>query len=168
MRTAVIRWRRRRQGRRRPATSSLGPWVWAYKGSGYPGGGRSYQGLDASCRAPSSWRHGTGRFFNGSGTGPSRGAFPFSSSENRRIVPLSSKWRSSKEEEAKQGETDWKGSCRSVLIVRGGQPSASTITGNHDPFCMQGLVTSDGCRGIVGKRRRPRPINRHAASKAAG
>ena len=32
----------------------------------------------------------------------------------------------------------------------------------------QGLVKSGSCRGSVGKRRRPRPINRHASSKAAG
>ena len=35
-------------------------------------------------------------------------------------------------------------------------------------LCMQGLVKSDSCRGSVGKRRRPRPINRHALTKAAG
>ena len=35
-------------------------------------------------------------------------------------------------------------------------------------FCMQGLVKSCGCRGVVGKRRRPRPINHHASTEAAG
>lgn len=38
------------------------------------------------------------------------------------------------------GEMDWKGSCHSVHIAEGGQPSASAIIGNHGPFCMQGLV----------------------------
>ena len=70
-------------------------------------------------------------------------------------------------EEAKQGEMDWKGSSRFVLIAGGGQPSASTIAGNHDSFRMQGLVKLNGCRGIMGKQRRPRPINRHASTKAA-
>ena len=32
----------------------------------------------------------------------------------------------------------------------------------------QGLVKSCSCRGSVGKRRRPRPINRHASTEAAG
>ena len=67
-----------------------------------------------------------------------------------------------------QGGMDRKGSRCFVLIDGGGQPSASTNAGNHDSLCMQGLVMSNGCRGIVGKRRRPRPINRHAAPKAAG
>ena len=36
-------------------------------------------------------------------------------------------------------------------------------------LCMQqGLVKSGSCRGSMGKRRRPRPINCHAAPKAAG
>ena len=63
---------------------------------------------------------------------------------------------------------DWKGSRRSVHIAGGGQPSASMIIGNHDPFCMQGLVKSCSCRGIMGKQGRPHPINCHAAPKAAG
>src|SRR3954469_6377301 len=42
----------------------------------------------------------------------------------------------------KQEEMDWKGARRSVLIAGEGQPSASTIAGNHDPFSMQGLVQS--------------------------
>ena len=32
----------------------------------------------------------------------------------------------------------------------------------------QGLVKSCSCRGSMGKRRRPRPINRHALTEAAG
>ena len=37
---------------------------------------------------------------------------------------------------------NWNGSRRSVLIAGGGQLSASTTAGNHDPFCMLGLVQS--------------------------
>ena len=33
---------------------------------------------------------------------------------------------------------------------------------------QQGLIKSGGCLGSVGKRRRPRPVNRHASIKAAG
>ena len=33
---------------------------------------------------------------------------------------------------------------------------------------QQGLVKSGGCRGSVGKQRRPRPVSRHASIKAAG
>ena len=40
----------------------------------------------------------------------------------------------------KQEEMDWKGTRRAVLIAGEGQPPASTITGNHDTICMQGLV----------------------------
>ena len=36
------------------------------------------------------------------------------------------------------------------------------------PCISQGLVKSGSCRGSMGKRRRPRPINRHASTKAAG
>ena len=42
---------RRRQRRRRPwrsASTPSGPSMWAYKGSGNPGGGRSHQGLDTT------------------------------------------------------------------------------------------------------------------------
>ena len=63
---------------------------------------------------------------------------------------------------------DWKGMCHSVLIAGGGQPPASTIVGNHDPFCMQGLVNSCSCRGVVGERSRPRLINRDAVLEAEG
>ena len=37
---------------------------------------------------------------------------------------------------------DWKGARHSVLITGGGQPPTSTIAGNYDPLCMQGLVQS--------------------------
>ena len=37
---------------------------------------------------------------------------------------------------------NWKGAHRSVLMAGEGQPSTSTIAGNHDPLCMQGLVQS--------------------------
>ena len=46
------------------------------------------------------------------------------------------------------------------------RPPPSQVIMTH--FCMQGLVNLCGCRGVVGKRGRPRPINRHAAFKAAG
>ena len=36
------------------------------------------------------------------------------------------------------------------------------------PCMSQGLVKSGSCRGSVGKRRRPRPINCHASTEAAG
>ena len=37
---------------------------------------------------------------------------------------------------------DWKGARRSVLMAGEGQLPTSTIAGNHDPLCMQGLVQS--------------------------
>ena len=56
----------------------------------------------------------------------------------------------------------------SPFIVREGQPAPLTIGCNDGFACMsQGLVKSGSCRGSVGKRRRPRPINRHASTKAA-
>ena len=42
----------------------------------------------------------------------------------------------------KQGGMDWKGARCSVLMAGEGQPPTSTIAGNHDPLCMQGLVQS--------------------------
>ena len=42
----------------------------------------------------------------------------------------------------KQEGMDWKGARRSVLMAGEGQPPTSTITGNHDLLCMQGLVQS--------------------------
>ena len=42
----------------------------------------------------------------------------------------------------KQGGIDWKGARCSVLMAGEGQPPTSTIAGNHDPLCMQGLVQS--------------------------
>ena len=36
------------------------------------------------------------------------------------------------------------------------------------PCMQQGLVKSGSCRGSMGKRRRPRPINHHVSTKAAG
>ena len=43
------------------------------------------------------------------------------------------------------------------------------ITCNDGFFCKQkGLVKSNDCRGSMGKRRRRRPINRHASAEAAG
>ena len=87
-------------------------------------------------------------------------AFPFSAAENLLDGAMKKK--------EKQGRMNWKGARQSVLIAGEGQPPTPTITGNHDPFCMQGLVKSHSCRGVMGKRGRPRPINRHTEPKAIG
>ena len=87
-RTTVICRRHRRCGRCRSASPSLGPSARVYKGSGNPVGGHSYQDLDVSCCATSLRRPGIGRFFGGSGSGPSRGALPFSFTENHRICAI--------------------------------------------------------------------------------
>ena len=96
----------------------------------------------------------------GGGSGSTWRAFPFSAAKNL--------FGGSMKKKEKQEGMDRKGRRRPILIARGGQPPASMITGNHDPLCMQGLVSSCGCRGVVGERSRLRPINRHAAPKAAG
>ena len=87
-------------------------------------------------------------------------AFPFSTAENL--------FGGAMKEKEKQEGMDRKGRRRPVLIAGGGQPPASTTIGNHDPLCMQGPDGSHSCQGIMGKQGRPRPINRHAAPKAAG
>ena len=47
--------------------------------------------------------------------------------------------------------------------------STPTITGNDGfPCISQGHVKSGSCRGSMGKRRCPHPINRHASTKVAG
>ena len=61
-------------------------------------------------------------------------AFPFSAAENLLDGAMKKK--------EKQGGMNWKGTRRSVLISGEGQPSARTITSNHDTICMQGLVQS--------------------------
>ena len=61
-------------------------------------------------------------------------AFPFSAAENFLGGAM--------EEKEKREGIGWKGACCSILIAVEGQPSTSTITGNHDPLCMQGLVES--------------------------
>ena len=96
----------------------------------------------------------------GGGSGPTWRAFTFSAAENLFGGAMKKK--------GKQEGMDRKGRHRPVLIARGGQLPASMITGNHDPLCMQGLVSSCNCRGVVGERSCPRPINRHTAPKAAG
>ena len=61
------------------------------------------------------------------------------------------------------------GSAPSPFIAREGQPAPPTIAGNDGFPCMsQGLVKSSSCRGSMEKQRRPRPINRHALTEAAG
>ena len=62
-------------------------------------------------------------------------AFPFSAAENLLDGAMKKK--------EKQGEMNRKGARRPVLIASGGQPPTSMIAGNHDPFCMQGLVQSE-------------------------
>ena len=96
----------------------------------------------------------------GGGSGSTWRAFPFYAVENLFGGAMKKK--------EKQEGMDRKGRRRPVLIARGGQPPASMITGNHDPLCMQGPNGLHNCRGVVGERGCPRPINRHAAPKAAG
>ena len=50
--------------------------------------------------------------------------------------------RFSKPQKEKQEGMDWKGTRRSILTAGEGQPPTSTIAGNHDPLCMQGVVQS--------------------------
>ena len=87
-------------------------------------------------------------------------AFPFSAAENFLDGAMKKK--------EKQEGMDQKGRSRPVLIARGGQPPASMIAGNHDPLCIQGLVSSCSCQGVVGERSRPHQINHHVAPEAAG
>ena len=70
----------------------------------------------------------------GGEAGSTQQAFPFSAAENLLDGAMKKK--------EKQGGMNWKGACRSVLIAGEGQPPTSTIAGNHDPLCMQGLVQS--------------------------
>ena len=71
-------------------------------------------------------------------------AFPFSAAENLLDGAMKKK--------EKQGEMNWKGTRRSVLIAGEGQSTAPTIAANYDPLCMQGLVQSvqlPRCHGEV-------------------
>ena len=55
-----------------------------------------------------------------------------------------------KKEEKREG-MDRKGRRLPVLIAGEGQLPSTMTSGNHDPYlCMQGLVKSCSCRGIVG------------------
>ena len=79
--------------------------------------------------------------------------------------------RRSNEEEASEPRRDGRRgfSPPSPFIVEEGQPAPPAIIGNDDFPCMsQGLVKSSSCRCSMGKWRCPRPINRHASTKAAG
>ena len=61
------------------------------------------------------------------------------------------------------------GSAPSPFIAKEGQPAPPTIACNDCFPCMSpGLVKSSSCQGSMGKQRRPRPINRHASTEAAG
>ena len=97
---------------------SLEPSAWAYWGSGYPGGGRSHQGLVISSltTSPRRW---TVLFFGGSGSGSSRGAFPFSSAENRRIGAIGVKTGggAGKKKQAEKEEMADEGSHPSSFIA---------------------------------------------------
>ena len=73
------------------------------------------------------------------------------------------------EEASKRGRDGQRGLRPSPFIGREGQPALPTIAGNDGFPCMsQGLVKLCSYRGSVGKRRRPRPIDRHASTEAAG
>ena len=87
-------------------------------------------------------------------------AFPFSTAKNLFGGAMKKK--------EKQDGMDRKGRRRPVLIARGGQPTASTTTGNHEMVCMQGLVSMHNYLGVMGERSHPSPIKSHAAPKAAG
>ena len=102
--------------------------------------------------------------------GPSRGAFPFSAAENfLRGAIGGTASNGAKKKQASEEEMGDGGSAPSPFIAEEGQPAPPTITGNDGFPCMsQGLVKSGSCRGSMGKRRRPRPINRHASTEAAG
>ena len=62
---------------------------------------------------------------------------------------------------------NWRSSRSPVLIAGEGQPPSTMTSGNNDPYlCIQGLVKSCSCRGVVGSAythvqstamRRPRP-----------
>ena len=103
--------------------------------------------------------------------GPLRGAPPFSAAENflRGAIGGTASNGARKKKQESEEEMGDGGSTPSPFIAREGQPASPTIAGNDGFPCMsQGLVKSCSCRGSVGKRRRPRPINRHASTKAAG
>ena len=144
------------------------PSAWAYKGSGYPGGGRSHQGLVTTCVAASS-RRWIDLFFGRRGPGSSRGAFPLSSVENFLMGAIVVSSGARRKKQASEEEMGNVGSAPSPFISREGQPASPTIAGNGGfPYISQGLVKSCSCRGSMGKRRCRRPINRHTSTEAAG
>ena len=110
----------------------------------------------------------------GGETGPAWRAFPFSTAENLFVDAMSVTTRrwSKEEEEAGGMEEEMSNGGSGPLLIY------SQKEANRRPprsqvmivfLCMQqGLVKSNGCRGSVGKRRRPRLVNRHALIKAAG
>ena len=96
---------------------------------------------------------------------------PFSAAENflRGAIGGTASNRARKKKQASKEEMGDGGSVPSPFITREGQPAPPTIAGNDGfPFMSPGLVKSCSCRGSVGKRRRPRPINRHASTEVAG
>ena len=84
-------------------------------------------------------------------------------------VPLQVMERGGRSKQASKEEMGNGGSAPLSIIAREGQPAPPTIASNDGFPCMsQGLVKSCSCRGSMGKRRRPRPINRHASTEAVG
>ena len=102
-RVAVARRPRAWHGRRCSLLRPPEPSARAYKGSGYPGGGRSHQGLDTTCIAASS-RRWIDLFFGGSGPRSSRGAFPFSLAENLLIGAIVVSSGAGRKEQASEEE----------------------------------------------------------------
>ena len=101
-----------------------------------------------------------------------RGAFPFSAAENLfdGAIGVTASNGAREKKRAEQEEMSDGGSAPLSSFIAGeGQPAIPTIIGNDGFPCMsQGLVKSSSCRGSMGKRRRPLPINGHASTKAAG
>ena len=56
------------------------------------------------------------------------------------------------------------------LMPRYSSPALASTIAHNDGFSLlqQSLVKSNGCRGSVGKWRRPRPIKRHTSTRSAG
>ena len=130
--TAVrLPWPRRAWRRSPPLPPE--PLAWAYRGNGYPGGGRLHQGLVTTCIVAAS-RRWTGLFFGGSGTSPSR-----SLSFLRRGKPSDGRhWCRQWCEggEASEMGRDGRRGLRPLPFIAGeGQPAPPTITGN-DGFSL--------------------------------
>ena len=101
--------------------------------------------------------------------GPSRGAFPFSAAENLLDDAIGGGDGAKGEKQAEWEDMGDGGSAPSPFIAGEGQPAPPRSQVMMVFPCMsQGLVKSGSCRGGMGKRRRPRPINHHASTEATG